>query len=202
MKMIVIESFIIEKNTAWKCPYLEFFWYVFWHIQGEYGSPNAGKFGPEKLSSGNWNHLTQSSKSLFTITKFFYIFNVLLYGLAFEVKHSKFFYILPTSLVHPDTEKPLCKHPKIRTFKVFSQVFKQTNFLYISEKYFFSVHLKFYVSIWKNCQLSFILLKTNYRVRLNRQTTYQTKTDFFCYSKQNQKALILFWIAEKISFCL
>lgn len=133
----------IFKNASLreKCLYLPFFWYVFWRILTEYGNPNAGKFGPEKLSSGNWNHRAQSSKNLFTITKIFYIFNVLLYGLSFEVKHSKIFYILPTSLVHPDTEKSLYKHPKIGTFKVFSQVFKQTNFSYISEKYFF-------LSIW------------------------------------------------------
>ena len=39
-----------------KCPYLEFFWSLFFDIPGEYGdlqsnlsvfSPNAGKYGPE-----------------------------------------------------------------------------------------------------------------------------------------------------------
>ena len=40
-----------------KCPYSEFFWSVFSHIQTEYGDapylsvfkPNARKYGPEKL---------------------------------------------------------------------------------------------------------------------------------------------------------
>ena len=35
-----------------RCPYSEFLWSVFSHIQSEYLStfiPNAGKYGPEKL---------------------------------------------------------------------------------------------------------------------------------------------------------
>ena len=40
-----------------KCPYLEFFWFVFSCFRSEYlylsvFSPNAGKYGPEKLQIG------------------------------------------------------------------------------------------------------------------------------------------------------
>ena len=45
---------LVRFTVREKCPYSEFFWSVFSRIWTEYGeisvfSPNAGKYGPEKL---------------------------------------------------------------------------------------------------------------------------------------------------------
>ena len=62
-------------------------------------------------------------KKVFDGNQIFYIFYFLLDGLALEVKNSKTFFILRTSLVHPSPEKSLrtTQEQKFFIFFIFSR---------------------------------------------------------------------------------
>ena len=120
-------------------------------------------------SSGKWIYLVQSSEKIlknFTVTKLSFSFNCLLHGLDLEVKDSKIFYILQTSLVHPDPEKSLWAIQKQKSFK-FLKLF-QTSYTFLKKSMFW-IYLKepsnfLKTDFWVPLKVFYVYLKNKFLI--------------------------------------